>query len=312
MEIIVADKAGFCFGVERALEMVMGERERAASAPPETAPTAPPPPAGVPPAAAAAPPRPRIFTLGPLIHNPQVVERLHAQGIGQVSSVSQVPAQGTLVIPSHGISPSVLEEAKARGLRLLDATCPFVARAQDNVRTLAQQGCQVVILGDKGHPEVAGLVGAAGGQAVVIEHESELETVAIKQRVGLVVQTTQAPARLRAVAGALAERSRELRAYNTICAATSQRQQSAVSLAQQVEVMIVVGGKNSANTNRLRQVCAQAGVETHHVETAAELDPNWFAGKRRVGVTAGASTPDWIIAEVVAALREMNRECPRG
>lgn len=295
MEIIVADNAGFCFGVERALEMVMGERGRAASAPPGSAPTAP--------AATAALPRPRIFTLGPLIHNPQVVERLRAHGIGQVSSVSQVPAQDTLVIPSHGISPVVLEQAKARGLRLLDATCPFVARAQDHVRALADQGYQVVILGDKGHPEVAGLVGAAGGQAVVIEDELELEAVAIKQRVGLVVQTTQAPARLRAVAGALAERSRELRAYNTICAATSQRQQSAVSLAQQVQVMIVVGGKNSANTNRLRQVCAQAGVETHHVETAAELDSAWFADKRRVGVTAGASTPDWIIAEVVAALR---------
>ncbi len=283
MEIIVADNAGFCFGVERALEMVMGER-RGARAP--------------------------IYTLGPLIHNPQVVERLRTEGVCQVSSLDEVRA-GTLVIPSHGISPGLGQEARQRGLRLLDATCPFVARAQDHARALAAQGYQVVILGDKGHPEVAGLVGAAGGRALVIEHENELAAGGTSSppvpltRVGLVVQTTQSPARLRAVAAALAERSRELRAFNTICAATSQRQESALRLAQQVDVMVVVGGKNSANTNRLRQLCQQTGVKTHHVETAAELDTDWFRAGARVGVAAGASTPDWIIAEVVEALRAM-------
>lgn len=275
MEIIVAANAGFCFGVERALEMVMGERERA-QAP--------------------------IHTLGPLIHNPQVVERLREQGVRQVSSVSEV-TRGTLVIPSHGMSPETVREARGRRLRLLDATCPFVARAQDHARKLAADRYQVVILGDKGHPEVAGLVGAASGEAVVVESEEELAGVRLRQRVGLVVQTTQARARLRAVAGALAERSRELRAFNTICEATSQRQEAALELARQVGVMVVVGGKNSANTNRLRQLCEQTGVETHHVETAAELDPQWFNGKEKVGVTAGASTPDWVISEVVEALR---------
>jgi len=322
MDIIVADNAGFCFGVERALEMVTGEQEGARPATSEQARPASPrrgrrarPTRSIgssrasskraAPGHAHAP----IYTLGPLIHNPQVVERLREKGIGQVSAVGEVPAEGTLVIPSHGISPDVLAQARARGLRLLDATCPFVARAQDNVRTLVEQGYQVIILGDRGHPEVAGLVGAAGGQAIVVEDEAELATVQLRPRVGLVVQTTQAPARMRAVAGVLAERSRELRAYNTICAATSQRQESAVRLAQQVDVMIVVGGRNSANTNRLRQVCAQAGVETHHVETAAELDPKWFTAKRSVGVTAGASTPDWIINEVVEALRRTEPEC---
>ena len=252
----------------------------------------------------AEPARPPIVTLGPLIHNPQVVERLRGEGVEQVRSVSDV-AGGTMVIPSHGISPELAREARERGLRLLDATCPFVARAQDNVRTLAAEGYQVIILGDRGHPEVAGLIGAAGGEAVVIQDESELKDLELAARVGLVVQTTQAPARLRAVAGALAEHVRELRAYNTICAATSQRQESAVSLARRVDVMIVVGGKNSANTNRLRQVCEQVGVETHHVETAAELDPAWFRDRGRVGVTAGASTPDWVIGEVVEALRQI-------
>ena len=277
MEIIVADNAGFCFGVERALEMVRGERERA---------------------------RGPVYTLGPLIHNPQVVERLREQGVRQVSSVSEV-TPGTLVIPSHGIGPETVREARNRGLRLLDATCPFVARAQDHVRKLATEGYQVVVLGDKGHPEVAGLVGAAGGQAVVIESEEELASVRVRARVGLVVQTTQTRARLRAVAGALAERSRELRAFNTICEATSQRQEAALTLARQVEVMVVVGGKNSANTNRLRQLCEQTGVEAHHVETAAQLAPEWFRGKEKIGVTAGASTPDWVISEVVEALRRM-------
>jgi small subunit ribosomal protein S1 len=312
IEIIVADNAGFCFGVERALELVMKERERIRCAQP-TGSTASGPPRRsrarrARPSRRAhdepEPARPPIVTLGPLIHNPQVVERLRAEGVEQVRSVSEV-AQGTMVIPSHGISPELVREARERGLRLLDATCPFVARAQDNVRTLATEGYQVIIVGDRGHPEVAGLVGAAGGAAVVIQDESELDDVQLAARVGLVVQTTQAPARLRAVAGALAERVRELRAYNTICAATSQRQEAAVSLARQVDVMIVVGGKNSANTNRLRQVCAQVGVETHHVETAAELDPAWFAGKSRAGVTAGASTPDWVISDVAEALRRI-------
>ncbi|HUT75818.1 MAG TPA: 4-hydroxy-3-methylbut-2-enyl diphosphate reductase [Armatimonadota bacterium] len=277
MEIIVADNAGFCFGVERALDMVKGEEE--------------------------AGPRP-LHTLGSLIHNPQVVERLRQEGVRQVSSLDEV-AGGTVVIPSHGVGPEVSRQARERGLHVADATCPFVARAQDHVRALADGGYQVIILGDKGHPEVAGLVGAAGGQAVVIEHEDELAGIELRPRVGLVVQTTQAPARLGAVAAALAVRARELRAFNTICGATSQRQESALRLAQQVEVMVVVGGKNSANTNRLSQLCEQTGVPTHHVETAAELDPQWFRGARKTGVTAGASTPEWLIHEVVEALRRI-------
>jgi 4-hydroxy-3-methylbut-2-enyl diphosphate reductase len=277
VEIIVADNAGFCFGVERALDMVKGEEE--------------------------AGPRP-IHTLGSLIHNPQVVERLRQEGVRQVSSLDEV-AGGTVVIPSHGVSPEVSRQARDRGLHVADATCPFVARAQDHVRALADGSYQVIILGDKGHPEVAGLVGAAGGQAVVIEHEDELAGIELRPRVGLVVQTTQAPARLGAVAAALAVSARELRAFNTICGATSQRQESALRLAQQVEVMIVVGGKNSANTNRLRQLCEQTGVPTHHVETAAELDPQWFREARKAGVTAGASTPEWLIHEVVEALRHI-------
>jgi len=277
VEIIVADNAGFCFGVERALDMVKGEEE--------------------------AGPRP-LHTLGSLIHNPQVVERLRQEGVRQVSSLDEV-AGGTVVIPSHGVGPEVSRQARERGLHVADATCPFVARAQDHVRALADGGYQVIILGDKGHPEVAGLVGAAGGQAVVIEHEDELAGIELRPRVGLVVQTTQAPARLGAVAAALAVRARELRAFNTICGATSQRQESALRLAQQVEVMVVVGGKNSANTNRLSQLCEQTGVPTHHVETAAELDPQWFRGARKTGVTAGASTPEWLIHEVVEALRRI-------
>jgi (E)-4-hydroxy-3-methyl-but-2-enyl pyrophosphate reductase len=295
--------------VERALELVGKERERMRAA---RAPNAPRSRARRSKARGAAQQGPEpaplpIVTLGPLIHNPQVVERLRQEGVKQIRSVTDVAA-GTLVIPSHGISPELAREARERGLRLLDATCPFVARAQDNVRTLAAEGYQVIILGDRGHPEVAGLIGAAGGNAVVIEDESELDEVKLAARVGLVVQTTQSPARLRAAAGALAESVRELRAYNTICAATSQRQESAVNLARRVDAMIVVGGKNSANTNRLRQVCEQAGVETHHVETAAELDAAWFKGRSRVGVTAGASTPDWVIAEVVEALRQISGE----
>lgn len=284
MDIIVAENAGFCFGVKRALEIVAGAAQ-----------------SGV---------RP-VYTLGPLIHNPQEIARLEAQGIHPVESLAQV-ASGAVVLSAHGVDPGVEEEARAHGLEVIDATCPFVRRAHAHIRTLSDQGYTVVILGDPGHREVEGLAARSGRKAEIVTGKEEAERLPFCDQYGLVVQTTQRPETLREVAGALAERCRELRVFNTICEATIGRQESARQLAEQVDVMLVVGGRNSANTARLREICAATGAPTHHIETADELEPAWFQGAHRVGVTAGASTPEWIIAEVVARLRELaDRAAPR-
>jgi len=277
MEIIIAENAGLCFGVKRALELAARASEDGA--------------------------RP-VHTLGALIHNPQEVARLEARGVHRVASLDEVP-EGAVILSAHGVDPAVEAEARARGLEVIDATCPFVRRAHQHIRTLAAEGYSVVILGDPAHREVAGLAAHAEGKATIVTRASEAAALPFGRKYGLVVQTTQRPEALREVARELAERSRELRVFNTICEATVKRQESAHDLAERVDVMIVVGGRNSANTARLREICEATGTATHHLETAVELDGAWLTGASRVGVTAGASTPDWIVDEVAARLREL-------
>jgi 4-hydroxy-3-methylbut-2-enyl diphosphate reductase len=202
------------------------------------------------------------------------------------------------------VDPAVEAEARARGLEVIDATCPFVRRAHEHIRTLAAEGYDVVILGDPAHREVMGLVAHAGGNATVVANAAEAAALPFGRKYGLVVQTTQRPEALREVVSELADRSRELRVFNTICEATMKRQESAHDLAERVDVMLVVGGRNSANTARLREICEATGTPTHHIETAGELEASWLAGAQRVGVTAGASTPAWIVEEVVGRLGE--------
>ncbi len=283
MEIIVAKHAGFCFGVKRALDLVARSADTHVDA---------------------------VYTLGHLIHNPQEIARLEKEGIQSVDSLDQV-AEGVLVLSAHGVDPAVESKALASGLEVIDATCPFVQRAHEDIRTLATAGYAVVILGDPGHREVAGLAARAGGKAEIVTNAEEARALPFRERCGLIVQTTQRPEALRAVAAALTDRCRELRVFNTICEATVKRQESARELAEKVDVMVVVGGRNSANTARLREICAATGTPTHHIETADELAASWLDGARRVGVTAGASTPAWIIEEVVSRLRALAEEAAR-
>ncbi len=277
MEIIVAENAGFCFGVKRALELV------ARAADDESRP---------------------VYTLGALIHNPQEIARLEERGVHQATALDDV-SEGAIVLSAHGVDPQVEQAARERGLEVIDATCPFVKRAHSNIVALSEEGYAVVILGDRGHREVEGLAARAGGKAEIVSSVEETERLPFRQRCGLVVQTTQRPEALREVAGALAERCRELRVFNTICEATVKRQESARELGEGVDVMIVVGGRNSANTKRLVEICAATGTPTHHVETAAEVEADWLRDVERVGVTAGASTPSWIVDSVVQRLREL-------
>lgn len=275
MKVVVARHAGVCYGVERALRMA---RE-------------------------AADENGEVATLGPLIHNPQAVAALTERGVAVAGALDEI-ASGTVVIRSHGVDPAVISEAESRGLAVVDATCPFVRAAHTCAAELAAAGYAVVIVGESDHPEVEGIVAHAGGEAVIVERASDLPA-RVPRRVGVVVQTTQQIATLREVVEDLLPRVNELRVCNTICSATAKRQASAAELAEEVDVIVVVGGRNSGNTTRLAEICRSRNPRTHHVETAEELRAEWFAGASVAGVTAGASTPDEQIRGVIAAIQSI-------
>ena len=264
MRVVKASYAGACYGVQRALDMAVE-----ASASGEGA-----------------------STLGPLIHNPQVVAELAARGIRAVDGPENVE-RGSVIIRSHGVTPAVRRAVEERELPLIDATCPHVARAQKAAADLARRcGC-VVVVGEEGHPEVEGLVAyarEAGGEVFVVAAPGDLPA------------SSEA---LDAVVEALAARGIRPEVKNTICFATRQRQESAAALADEVDAIVVIGGRNSSNTTRLADICAAACPRTHHVEAPEELDPSWFIGCESVGVTAGASTPEDQIAAIVERLEAL-------
>jgi len=277
LQILLAENAGFCFGVRRALEI----------------------------AEQATRDHPRVFSLGPLIHNRQVVERLAAQGLVVSAGVEEVPPGAVAMIRAHGAGPEVYEQARARGITLLDATCPFVARVHRKAAHFSRQGYTVLVLGDPNHPEAQGIVAHTGGQALIVESPQDLTNLRLPSRVAVVCQTTQTLEALRALVDALLPQVSELVVANTICDATAKRQEESLRLARQVDLMIVIGGYHSANTRRLAEICAATGTPTHHIEQADELQEEWLAGVEKVGVTAGASTPAEAIEAVLMRLREM-------
>ncbi|MBM7854641.1 4-hydroxy-3-methylbut-2-enyl diphosphate reductase [Desulfohalotomaculum tongense] len=277
MEVLVAPKAGFCFGVERAIDMAR-QTANEKSGP--------------------------IYTLGPIIHNRQVVEKLASEGIQAITNFRDIPP-GNLIIRSHGVGPEVLKAADEYGHTVIDATCPFVRKAQELARDYTAEGYQVVVVGDKEHPEVKGIVGWTGGSAIVVDSAAEAEKISGFNRVAVVAQTTQPVEIYNEVVQALQNKGFKVEAGNTICRATGERQKAALELAQKVDVMIVVGGVNSANTGKLTKLCSAAGTPTYQVETAAELKADWFAGVERAGLTAGASTPSWVIEEVKCRMKEL-------
>jgi small subunit ribosomal protein S1 len=278
VEILIARSAGFCFGVKRALEMAEKTVANLGQA----------------------------YTFGPLIHNRQVVERLEQNGLKAVDKL--IEGQGKVIIRSHGVPPEIYDQGKHLNLELVDATCPFVQKAQRLAMQFAQEGRQVIVVGDKSHPEVQGIIGWTGNAGIAVENAEEARQLPVFGAVGVLAQTTQPEQNFREVVEVLTENNQDIAVNNTICSATGERQDAALELAEQVEVMVVVGGKNSANTKKLAKLCSGTGTPTYQVETASELEPNWFVGVERAGITAGASTPDWIIEEVLAKMSEINNE----
>ena len=268
MEVILADYLGFCYGVKRAISIA---KENASS-------------------------DGKACTLGPIIHNPQMVERLRSEGVGTVDELAEMD-EGTIIIRSHGVGPKIYAEAKKRGLELVDATCPHVKKAQLSAKALVDDGYSVVIIGEKRHPEVHSIFEWSDGKAAIVETEEEAEALHSCAKLGIVCQTTFSGAKFKQIVSRLLEKSRDIRIQRTICTATDQRQAAALALAAKVDLMLVIGGKNSANTTRLARICEEKCL-TYHIETAEELQDEWFDKIEKIGITAGASTPDWIIKEV--------------
>ncbi len=278
IDVRISSSAGFCWGVERALEVARSATVEAAGP---------------------------INTLGPLIHNPGVIAELRGQGIGVVSTPEE-QTSGTVILRSHGVPREIKEQLDHSELNVLDATCRFVKSAQEKAAHLRDLGYLVLILGERDHPEVLALRSYAGPESLVVEEPRDLPEQLPSTRVGVVVQTTQSQERLSDLVAHLAPRSHELLVYNTICSATEQRQAAAVSMADQVDVVIVVGGRNSGNTRRLAELCTEVQPQTYHVEAPNELNPDWFAGVHSVGITAGASTPPDQIEAVANRIREID------
>jgi len=277
MEIILAKSAGFCFGVKRATQMAFE-----ASAEHE-----------------------RICSLGPIIHSPQVVQKLAEKGVAVVDQVGEIP-EGAVIIRSHGVTADEMQAILDRDLSVVDATCPFVKKAQEYAARLAAEGYTLVIVGEADHPEVKGIVSYAKAAKVqVVANAVEADKLPRLGRVGIVAQTTQSFENLRQVVVICLEKCQELHVFNTICDATTVRQNEAQAIARQVDVMLVIGGYNSANTSRLAQLCREIQPASHHLETADDVQRDWFVGAGRVGITAGASTPRWLIDEVVSRVTEL-------
>ena len=284
MKIIAAEHRGFCYGVKRAVAMA----EECVGKSGE------------------------IHTLGPIIHNPQMVKRLSDKGIDVANDLSQISDNSTIIIRSHGVGPEIYKEAQTKNLHIMDATCPHVKKAQQAAFQLLEDGYTVVVIGEKHHPEVKSIVEWSDKTALVIETVAEAKELPFIKRLGVVAQTTFVSDVFQAIVDVLQDKCDELKVNRTICTATDLRQQAALDLASTVDIMIVVGGKNSANTTRLMQLCRDAGSTVYHIETAQELLLADFQGVKRVGITAGASTPDWIIEEVYKKVEEFNQLIDNG
>jgi len=269
MKIVVAKTAGFCFGVKRAVDMAFDMVKKGQKG---------------------------IYMLGPIIHNPQVIEKLKEEGISAIEDINK-PGIKAIIIRTHGIPLDIMKKISTKGYEVIDATCPFVKKAQHYAKLLKDEGYQVIILGDRGHPEVQGLMSYAGEDAIVVNDKEPLQK--IKRNVGIVVQTTQPIDALKKLFEKVIEQAKDVKVYNTICNSTALRLKETEEMSKGVDIMLVVGGKNSANTTQLAKLCQSLSVTTYHIETSDELSPEWFKGAKKVGITAGASTPDWIIDDVI-------------
>jgi (E)-4-hydroxy-3-methyl-but-2-enyl pyrophosphate reductase len=280
MEVLLAEEYGFCFGVERAVDMVEDALSEGGT----------------------------IRSLGALIHNSQEMQRLEAKGVTTISTPVEADANTTAVIRAHGVTPQVQRELEQSAAHVIDATCPFVTRVQHLAERAAAEGRDVVVAGNPDHPEMIGVVGYAPDNTYVVRDASEVAALPDLRRPLVVSQTTIKLKTFQEVAEAVrAKTDAEPQVINTICSATRDRQDAARSLSSQVDAFYVIGGRHSSNSVKLLAVCKEQCEKSFLIETADEINPDDLAGINRVGVTAGASTPNWLIEQVVERLREIGQ-----
>lgn len=279
MEVRLAEKRGFCFGVEDAVELAEDAvREHGVG---------------------------KVIALGPVVHNKDVVQRLEQVGLNQSGELESIPDGSNILIRSHGATPELYDQARSKGLNIVDATCILVKKAQDAVKQLHEEGYCVILIGDADHPEVKGVLGYAP-DIIVLDSVEELDSkLPYRERLGIVAQTTHAPEHVAHIIGQIAARPyQEMKIINTLCLEVVRRQESAVALAHDVDVMFVLGGLHSANTRELARLAADI-TRTHHLETTRQFDPEMITGCTVAGVTAGASTPDNVVQDFVAMLEAL-------
>ena len=281
MKVIIAEKCGFCPGVKnasRTAEKILARQRD-------------------------------VYSLGPIIHNRDVVEKLARAGLKTVDTVEQIPS-GTVLIRSHGVAPDQLAKMQEKGLKIIDATCVLVKRVQRIARELDEAGYEVVVIGDKDHPEIQAVVGCAK-DVLVVADESDLHKLPKHRKLGVVCQTTESPEYFAGMLGAIARQDfSELRVINTLCKEAIERQESAIYLCRRVDVMFVLGGLESANTRKLAELCRKYNPRTFHLQNWKELDKSILFGKTLAGVTAGASTPEWVITDFVENLTAFDNSRP--
>ncbi len=275
MEIVIAKNSGLCYGVKRALNIAKRTRRRSEG---------------------------RVSTLGALIHNPQVIADLEDQGIDSVEDIAEI-ATRTVIIRSHGISPETYNQLIKRNLRVVDATCPIVKRIQRLVVALARTNRDIIIVGNREHPEIKGLIGYSRGRGRIIENEGQVKGLPQRKRRAVLAQSTQDLFLFEKVVAALIEKTDELSVYNTICHSTQTRQKSTSALASDVDALFIVGGKNSSNTNKLYQISRRILPNTYFIESANQIRPRMLRGARKIGISGGASTPPEAIDEAVIKIQ---------
>ncbi|WP_457593520.1 4-hydroxy-3-methylbut-2-enyl diphosphate reductase [Hydrogenimonas sp.] len=274
MEIEIAKSYGFCFGVKRAIKI--------------------------------AEENPGSSTLGPLIHNNMEIERLEKDfNVSLATTLEDVKEGQATVIRTHGIPKDDLQRLKQKGGEVIDATCPFVTKPQQIVEQMSKEGYDIVIFGDVNHPEIKGVMSYATGPVHAVLGVEDVMKLHLKERVALVAQTTRKIEIYNKIINYLVPRHKEVRVFNTICNATFENQDAARELAQRADVMIVIGGKQSSNTKQLYSICQSFCEDSYHVESEVELQKEWFEGKKLCGITAGASTPEWIIERIIGKIREI-------
>ncbi len=277
LKIILSKKMGFCFGVKKSVNLAKNALKARKN---------------------------NLYMLGSIINNPQVIEYFTKKGVKIANNLDEVPEESTIITRAHGISPTMLKKAYQKKLSVVDTTCPYVKKVQKIAHYLYEKDYFVVIYGDKKHPEVLSLMDTIQNNALVINSIPDAEKITIKKKIGFISQTTKNIYDFYKLASALLNRAEELRIFNTICKSTTERQKSVLELAKEVDVMLVIGGKESANTTRLAEISKNQGAKTYHIETKNQLKDKWFHPEDKVGITSGASTPDWVTNEVIDKLKE--------